>query len=48
MKMTGKLVAERKDISLEPRSHQIRHLSDSQDPAVVSVPEKEKFSANWW
>ena len=42
MKMTGKFVAERKDSSLETGSQKIRHLSDYQGPAVVSVPEKTK------
>ena len=42
MKITGKFVAETKDRSLETGGQQIRLLSDSQGPDVVSVPEKTK------
>ena len=42
MKITGKFVAERKDISSETGSQKIHNLSDSQGPAVVSVPERKK------
>ena len=42
MKVTGKFVAERKYSSSETGSQQIRHLSDSRGPTVVSAPEKTK------
>ena len=46
MKMTGKFLAEGKDSSSETGSQQIRHLSDSQVPFVVSASKKKNTLSN--